>query len=904
MRFTLGSALGGVLARTASLSAPSLPALPSRALGGARPALARAASSSLSSSLPAPAAEPALPAHARVVIVGGGIIGNSIAYHLAKLGWSDVLLLERDRLTSGTTWHSAGLVCTFGSLSETSTSWRRYSRELYASLEAETGQATGFLPVGFIELAADADRLVEYRRIAAINRLHGVDVHEISAREVAALAPLTRVDDVLAGFYTPGDGRVNPVDAAMALAKGARMRGARVVEGVAVASVSAAGGRATGVVTEGGQRVRADVVVNAAGMWARQLAAKSGVPLPLQAVEHYYLITDKMPQVDPNTPVVEDPASYAYIRPEAGGMMVGLFEDRAMAWKPEGIPRDASFVTIPPDWERMTPFLTRAMSRVPATLEVGAKLLFCGPESFTHDGAPLIGEVNELRGYFVAAGLNSIGILSGGGVGRCVANWIVNGAPDEDVTAVNVDRASHALCTPAFRAARNPETLEKTYGCHYPALQPKTARGSKRSPLHDALARQGALFKDVSSWEGADYFDASGALSGAPLSWGRAPWFPLWAAEHAAVREAAALIDMSFMAKFLVAGPGAASLLQWLCTADVAGPAVAPGTITYTQLCNARGTLEGDVTVTKLPAGGGCFGGGHALGDADAPPEFLVVATDTAHRHVETWLRRHAAARAAAPGGAFASVTDVSGGVAQVNVQGPRSREVLQRVTDADLSPAAFPFRAARYVDVGLARVLATRITYVGELGYELFVPAEAAAHVCDTLRAAATPAELRHVGLRALGSLRLEKAYRDYGHDLDNCDTLLEAGLGFTADVSKPGGFLGMGRLLEQQAAGGPGALAQRLVQVLCADPAPLMHGREVLLRDGVRVGDVRSASYGHTLGGAVGIAHVRHPQRGGRADKAWLDAGAWQLDVAGRLFPARVSLSPMYDPRNERIR
>ena len=852
----------------------------------------------------AAAAEPVLPAHARVVVIGGGIIGNSIAYHLAKGGWGDVLLLERDRLTSGTTWHSAGLVCTFGSLSETSTSWRRYTRELYASLEAETGQATGFRPVGFIELAADADRLVEYRRIAALNRLHGVDVHEISAREVAALAPLTRVDDVLAGFYTPGDGRVNPVDASMALAKGARARGARIVEGVAVASVSAAGGRATGVVTEGGQRVRADVVVNAAGMWARQLAAKSGIPLPLQAVEHYYLITDKMPQVDPDTPVVEDPASFAYIRPEAGGMMVGLFEDKAAAWKPEGVPRDASFVTIPPDWERITPFLTRAMSRVPATLDVGAKLLFCGPESFTHDGAPLIGEANELRGYFVAAGLNSIGILSGGGAGRCVANWIINGAPDEDVTAVNVDRASHALCTRAARSARSPETLEKTYGCHYPTLQPKTARGGKRSPLHDKLARAGAAFKDVSGWEGADFFDAGGASTGAPHSWGRAPWFALWAAEHSAAREAAALIDMSFMSKFVVQGPGAAALLQWLCTADVAGPAVAPGTITYTQLCNARGTLEGDVTVTKLPAGGGCFGSGHALGDADAPPEFLVIATDTAHRHVETWLRRHATARAAEPGGAFASVTDVTGGVAQINVQGPRSREVLQRVTDADLSTASFPFRAARYIDIGLARVLATRITYVGELGYELFVPAEAAAHVYETLRAAAPPDELRHVGLRALGSLRLEKAYRDYGHDLDNCDTLLETGLGFTADTRKPGGFLGMQRFLEQQAAGGPGALSARLVQVLCADAAPLMHGREVLLRNGVRVGDVRSASYGHTLGGAVGIAHVRHPQRGGRVDKAWLDSGAWQLDIAGTLFPARVSVAPMLDPMNARIR
>jgi glycine cleavage system aminomethyltransferase T/glycine/D-amino acid oxidase-like deaminating enzyme len=837
-------------------------------------------------------AEPSLPAHARVVIVGGGIIGNSIAYHLGKAGWgNDVVLLERDRLTSGTTWHSAGLVVTFGSLSETSTSWRKYTRDLYAGLEAETGQSTGFKPVGFIELASDADRLEEYRRIAAFNRLHGVDVHEISAREVAQLAPLTRVDDVLAGFYTPGDGRTNPVDTAVALAKGARMRGARIVEGVAVASVTSSGGRVTGVVTEGGQRVTADYVVNACGMWARQLAAKSGIPLPLQAVEHYYLITEAMPSVDPSWPIVEDPANHAYIRPEAGGMMVGLFETHAAAWRPEGIPRDASFVTIPPDWDRIAPFLQRAMSRVPATLEVGAKLLFCGPESFTHDGAPLLGESNELRGYFVAAGLNSVGVLTGGGVGRLLAHWITTGAPDTDVTAVNVDRAGHFTCTPTFRATRSAETLEKTYGCHYPTLQPKTARGGKRSPLHEALSRAGAAFKDVSGWEGADYFDAQGGTRDAAPGWGRAPWFPLWAQEHAAVRGSAGLIDMSFMSKFLVSGPGAGPLLQWLCTSSVAS--VPPGTITYTQLCNARGTVEGDVTVTRLPTGGP---GGWGEGD------YLVVATDTAHRHVETWLRRHA--QDLAPQLGFASVCDVTGGLAQVNIQGPRSRDILQRVTDADLSPAAFPFRAARCIDIGLARLLATRITYVGELGYELFIPTEQAAHVYDVLRAAAPPEELRNVGLRALGSLRLEKAYRDYGHDVDNCDTLMEAGLAFTADTAKAGGFLGMHRVVEQREAGGVGALGARLVQVLCLDPTPLMYRGEVVLRDGQPVGDVRSASYGHTLGGAVGIAHLRHPSKGGRVDKAWLEGGTWQVDVAGKLFPATVSAAPLYDPKNERIK
>ena len=800
----------------------------------------RAAAARAHSAAAAAAAEPDLPSHARVIVIGGGIIGHSTAYHLAKMGCSDVLLLERDRATSGTTWHSAGLVVTFGSLSETSTAWRRYTRDLYASLEAETGQPTGFRPVGFIELATDAGRLEEFRRIAALNRLHGVEVREVSAGDVAALAPLTRVDDVLAGFYVPGDGRVNPVDATAALAAGARMRGARLVEGVTVASVTTGpSGRANGVLTRGGQRVAADAVVNCAGMWARQLAAANGVPLPLQAVEHYYLITGAMPQLDPGAPVVEDPASYAYLRPEGGGMMVGLFEGSAAAWAPGGVPLDASFLSLPPNWERVAPYLERACARVPATLAAGAKLLFCGPESFTHDGAPLLGESAQVPGYYVAAGLNSIGVLSGGGVGRLMAHWVLTGAPDQDVTAVDVRRAAREACSPAFRAARAPETLEKTYACHYPGLSPATARGVKRSPLHAAMAAAGARFRDVSGWESAEYYDVSGGGGGGrsapPRTWGRPPWFAQWAAEHAAVRRAAGLIDMSFMAKFIVAGPGAGALLQWLCTANVAAPAAlararAPGggagTLTYTQLCNAAGTLEGDVTVTLLPELGGGLGSGDGAG---APPAFLVVATDTAHRQVEAWLRKHAAA-AAAGGGAAVSVTDVTGGYALLSLQGPHSRALLQRACAEDLSPAAHPYRAARYIDIGCARVLATRVTYVGELGYELAIPAESAAHVHEVLVGAAgaegAPA-LVHVGLRALGSLRLEKAYRDYGHDLDNCDTLLGAGLGFTADVSKAGGFLGLERVVAETAAGGAQALPARLVQVLCTDPEPVRAAR-----------------------------------------------------------------------------
>ena len=394
-----------------------------------------------------------IPAHARVVVVGGGVIGTSVAYHLAVMGWKDIVLLERDRLTAGTTWHAAGLMVTFGSTSETSTEMRKYSRALYSRLEAETGQATGFAPIGFIEVASDKDRLEEYRRVSAFNRYCGVDVHELSPREVQELFPLAKVDDLEAGFYVKEDGRVNPVDVTMALAKGARMRGVKIFEGVPATGVLHEGGHVTGVHTSLGD-IRTDIVVNCAGMWARQFGALAGVTIANQAAEHYYLITEPIRNLPPNMPVLEDPGAYGYYREEGGGLMVGLFEPVCAPWKVGGIPEDFSFGELPPDWERMTPFLERAMSRVPITAEVGMKKLFCGPESFTPDLRPIVGEAPELRGYFVAAGLNSIGVLTGGGLGRVLANWIVSGFPDVDVTGFNIDRLHVYQANPEYRRQR------------------------------------------------------------------------------------------------------------------------------------------------------------------------------------------------------------------------------------------------------------------------------------------------------------------------------------------------------------------------------------------------------------------------------------------------------------------
>jgi 4-methylaminobutanoate oxidase (formaldehyde-forming) len=816
-------------------------------------------------------ADPVLPQHARVVVIGGGIIGCSVAYHLAHMGCTDVVLIERDRLTSGTTWHAAGLIVTFGSTSETSTEMRKYTRDLYARLEAETDVATGFKPVGFIEIAADRDRLEEYRRVSAFNRHCGIDVHEISAQQVHDLFPLARTDDILAGFYVENDGRANPVDVTMSLARGARMKGAKIVEGVAVTGVTTKGGAVTGVTTTHGD-ITAEVVVNCAGMWARQLGAKNGVNIPLQSAEHYYLITDAIPGLSSSCPVLEDPGSHGYFREEVGGLMIGLFEPICAPWKVGGVPEDFSFGEIEPDWERMGPYVETAMKRVPIALDTGVKKFFCGPESFTPDLQPVVGEAPELKNYFVAAGMNSIGILTGGGLGRVLAHWILHGRADVDVTGFHIDRLHRYQSNPEYRRVRTVESLGMVYQCHYPTRSMQTARGAKRSALHDRLAAAGAYFKDVSGWEGADWYAPAGHEAKVEtLSWGRQPWFDWWKAEHDAARNDVILMDMSFMAKFWVQGRDAGAVLERISANRVNGP---KGTITYTQWLNDGGTLEADLTVTKLD-----------------DEHFWVVASDTAHRHVNTWMRRHI-------GDAHAFVTDVTSSYAQLNVQGPRSRELLASLTSADLSNEAFPFRAAREIDIGFARVFCVRITYLGELGYELYIPAEQAVHVYERIVAAGGPFGLRHAGLKALASLRMEKAYRDYGHDIDNTDSVLEVGLGFAVDLDKPGGFIGRDAVLAKKQA----PLRKRLVQVLVKDPEPLLFHAEIVHRDGKPVGYVRAASYGHTLGGAVGLAMVEAD--GEPVTAAWLDAGRWEVDIAGTKYPAVVSLRPMYDPTMARIK
>jgi glycine cleavage system aminomethyltransferase T/glycine/D-amino acid oxidase-like deaminating enzyme len=810
------------------------------------------------------------PKEARVVIVGGGIIGTSIAYHLGHSGWKDVVLLERDRLTSGTTWHAAGLMVTFGSFSETSTEIRKYSRDLYERLEAETGQATGLKKIGFIEVAGDEDRLEEYRRVSAFNRYMGIDVQEISPNQVKELFPLAKVDDIHAGFYVKDDGVVNPIDVTMALAKGARMQGVTILEETPALGVLQKNGRVTGVRTAQGD-IKAEYVVNCAGMWARQFGELAGVNIPNQAAEHYYLITEDFdfPQ---NMPVLEDPSSYCYIRQEVGGMMVGMFEPVCAPWNIGGIPQDFSFGEIQPDWDRMAPYLEKAMGRVPKTLEVGVKKFFCGPESFTPDLRPIVGEAPELKNYFVAAGLNSIGILTGGGMGRLVANWIMTGDPQADITGFNIDRLQVYQRNPEYRRTRTVESLGMVYKCHYPYKSLETARGAKISPIHHRLREAGAYFKDVSGWEAPDWYAPKGVEPRVEKhSFQRENWFPYWEAEHKAAREGVILMDMSFMCKFHVQGKDAGACLDWISANKVNGES---GMITYTQWLNKFGKLEADLTVTKLH-----------------DEKFFVVVTDTQLRHAETWMKRHFE-------GKHAFVTDVTSAYAQINIQGPRSRELLQSITTADLSNEAFPFRGAKEIDIGFARVLCVRITYLGELGYELYIPSEQAVHVYDRLVEAGKNFGLRHAGLKALASLRMEKGYRDYGHDIDNTDNAFETGLGFAVSLDKEGGFVGQDEARKQKAA----PLTRRLVQVLVSDPEPMMYHGEILRRNGAPVGYVRAASYGHTLGGAVGLVMVE----GGTetVNPAWLQAGKWEIEIAGKNYPCTVSLKPLYDPEMKKIK
>ncbi len=814
-------------------------------------------------------ADPSVPSTARVVIIGGGVIGCSVAYHLAELGCSDVVLLERAQITSGTTWHAAGLLTSLRD-TETQTRLAAYSQQLYRRLEEETGQMTGFIECGSIQLALTPAKAEEMRRGYRAAQMFGIDCKEISRAELQELWPLGYFGDVQAAFHFVKDGRINPADVTRALAKGARMRGVRIVENCPVSAIEQRGGRVAAVVCAAG-RIQTEVVVNCAGMWARQVGALAGVNVPLQAAEHYYLISEPVAGVHPKLPILRDPCRSAYVREEAGKIMVGIFETVAKPWHVDRIPEDFTFGEIPPDWERMQPELERAIGRVPILSDTGIKVLFCGPESFTPDHNYLMGEAPNLKGLFVAAGFNSLGILSGGGAGRVMAHWILHGHAPMDVWSVNVRRMHAWQSNTRYLADRTVETLGIGYQDHFPFRQWSTARGVKKGVLHDRLAAAGACFGESAGWERPNWYARPGQKPEYEYRWGRQNWFANNAEEHRAVRERVGLFEQSSFAKLLVQGRDAEKALNRIATVDCRVPV---GRVLYTQFLNERGGIEADLTITRLRED--CY--------------LIVTAAFTA-THVQAWLRDHIEPQL------HCLVTDVSDGWSMLNIQGPRSRELLASIAAGDWSNEAFPFASAREMDIGYQRVLALRLTYVGELGWELYIPVPFTLQVYDALVEAGAAFGLKHCGYHTLNSLRIEKAYRDWSHDIGPDDNPIDSGLAFTCAWDKPGGFSGREALL---AARGQRP-KRRLVQFLLEDPDPMLYHNEPILRDGVRVGFITSGMYGHTLGAAVGLGYVSSEEG---VTEEFIRSGRFELLIGDQRVPARASLRPMYDPKNERPR
>lgn len=811
-----------------------------------------------------------LPASANVVVIGGGIVGCSVAYHLVERGVGDVLLLERKKLTCGTTWHAAGLV---GQLRATRNLTRlaQYSCELYRDLEARTGQATGYLKTGSISIATDFERLEELERGASMARAFGLAVEQMDPAAVAERWPCARTDDLKGAVFLPGDASTSPVDTTRALAAGAVKGGALIREGIEVTDVCIDSGRVKGVETTEGF-VKADVVVNCAGMWARDLGRRSAVDVALHAAEHFYVITEPVAGVTVPLPTLREPGACSYFKAEAGGaLLIGFFEPRAKPWGMNGIPVDFEFDALSEDPEHLAPQLAAAAHRIPGLEEVGIRTFFNGPESFTPDNRYLLGEAPSLDGYFVAAGFNSIGIQSAGGVGKVLADWIVDGSPPMDLWDVDLRRMLPFQADPDYLRRRTVETPGLLYAMHWPFRQYETARDVLRSPLHDRLTRKRACFGELAGWERPSWYAPEGVLPETVYSWRRQNWFSYSATEHTAVRETVGLFDQTSFSKFMVDGPGACTFLNRVCANDVD---VAKGRIVYTAWLNDRGGIEADLTVTRI--------------DADS---FFIVSGAATRLRDRDWLERHR------PDGSEIRVRDVTDETAVLGVMGPRARDLLEPLASVGLDNNDFPFGTSREIEIAGVLLRASRITYVGELGWELYVARDGAGAVYDAIVEDGIQHGLQHAGFLALDSLRMEKGYRHWSHDVTPDDTPLEAGLGFAVNFKKAGGFIGREALQAQRERG----LSRRLVQFALADPEPLLYHDEPIWRNGVLVGSITSGRFGHTLCRSMGMGYVKN-EAGVDAD--FLLSGRYEIEIAGRLFPAEASLRPFYDPRNERPR
>ncbi|GAA4364367.1 FAD-dependent oxidoreductase [Nocardioides caricicola] len=784
-----------------------------------------------------------LPSRAQVVIVGGGVIGTSVAYHLTKLGWTDVLLLEQGTLSCGTTWHAAGLVGPLRA-SESGTRLVQYSAELYASLEAETGLSTGYNNVGGVVVARTEERMVQLRRTAANAVAYDLPCELVSPERAQELWPPMRVDDLLGAIWLPGDGKVNPTDLTQSLAKGARQRGARIAERVRVTGFTTAAGRVTGVDTVQGH-VEAEVVVNCAGQWAKALGDLVGVTVPLHSAEHFYVVTEQVAGTRPDLPIMRDPDGWTYFKEETGGLVVGGFEPEAKPWRsPDDLPYPFEFQLLEEDWDHFSVLMDQALLRIPALEETGIRKFYNGPESFTPDNQFLLGEAPELAGFFVGAGFNSVGIASAGGAGRALAEWIVAGEPQDDLVGVDVRRFAPFHNDNRWLRARVAEVLGLHYAVPWPNRELESARPQRTSPLHGRLAAAGAVFGSRMGWERPNVFGA-----GLEYSWDKPSWLPWSAAEQVACRTDVAVFDQTSFSKYVVSGPSALAGLQWVCAADVD---VEVGGCVYTPFLNERGTYEADLTVTRTGA-----------------DSFLLVSSSATTIRDLDWLARHGV-----------PAVDVTEEHAVLGVMGPRSRALLASLSPDDWED--FAFATSREVTVAGVRLRATRMTYVGELGWELMVPVADAPAVYDAL-------DGTDAGYYAIESLRLEKGYRAFGRELTPDYGPVEAGLVFATALDRGKDFLGRRALLEHREALRAGGPRRRLVSLVVESPDPMLWGGELVVRDGAPVGQVTSAAWGETVGSCVALAYLRHD---GPVTADWLAAGGFEVDVAGERYAARASL------------
>ncbi len=818
-----------------------------------------------------------IPREAKVVVGGGGVIGCSVAYHLAKAGWKDIVLLEQNTLAGGTTWHAAGLIGRLRT-SNSMTKINQYSADLYSTIEQETGHSAGWKQVGSLIVGKSKDRMTQLYRTAAMAEWFNVEVQIISPEAAFEKWPLLRIDDVLGAAWLPRDGKLIPKELALALAKGARQRGVQIVEQIRVLDVLHRDGRAVGVRVqsrtdgEPPAELQADHVVLCGGLWTRELGLRCGVTIPLYPVEHHYVVTEPLPGAFDELPVGRDPDLCIYFRGEGEGVMLGAFQAHSKAWMQERMPDQFSYQLLEPDWPKFAEPLANGKHRIPALETAQFAKFVNGPESFTPDNNFILGEAPELSHLWVAAGFNSVGIASAGGAGKYLAEWMIDGQPSIDLWSVDIRRFAPWANNRAFLRERVTEILGLHYQMAWPNREMETGRGLRKTPLHDRLAGQGACFGVKNGWERPNWFARSGGgFAESPMaqySFGRQNWFPNHAAEHQAAREAVAIFDQSGFAKLSLKGRDAVHLLQRVCGNNVDVPV---GRTVYTGWFNEHGGFESDLTVVRI-----------------AREEYYIVTGTAQNVRDADWLARQRRPEE------HVEWTDVTGCWGVLGVMGPRSRELLSRVTDADISNAAFPFGSAQTIPIGDVVARALRITYVGELGWELHIPVEQMLFAYDTLWAAGRELGLVNAGHYAINSLRLEKGYRAWGAELSPHDTPLEAGLGFAIDWNKP--FIGRDALLKQRAAG----LQRRLAIFVLDDPEPVLWGSELIYRDGVKTGYTTSGSYGHTVKGGIAMGFVHHE---GGVTPEYIESGRYEINVNGRRIPAKVHLRAPYDPARSRI-